>query len=177
MSTKIKFNAKSGNQIVIELTHDEIDSIQEELAKAEAYERTRPLTESEVTRLLIAQQINTIAVDNQTALRMAAFYPEWAAGVAYTAGYKVQRSGKLWRCLQAHTSQDGWEPDIAPSLWAKVLIPDENVIPEWEQPDSTNPYSAGDKVTHNGKTWVSDIDNNVWEPGVVGTENLWKRVI
>ena len=80
----------------------------------------------------------------------------------------MQYGGKLWRCLQAHTSQDGWEPESATSLWSKVLIPDETVIPEWEQPDSTNPYSAGDKVNHNGKTWVSDIDNNVWEPGVYG---------
>ena len=128
----------------------------------------RPLTESEVSRLLIAQQINTLTVDDNTALRMVEFYPEWSAGQAYTADFKVQHGGKLWRCLQAHTSQDGWEPEGAPSLWAKVLIPDETVIPDWEQPDSTNPYSAGDKVTHNGKTWVSDIDNNVWEPGVYG---------
>ena len=131
-------------------------------------EKYRPLTESEVNRMLIRQQINSLAVDDNTALRMREFYPEWAEGQAYTAGYKVQYGGKLWRCVQAHTSQDGWEPDSAPSLWAKVLIPDENVVPEWEQPDSTNPYSAGDKVTHNGKTWVSDVDNNVWEPGVYG---------
>lgn len=150
------------------MTTEELSSMQEELAKAEAYERTRPLTESEVTRLLIAQQINRLSVDDNTALRMVEFYPEWASGVAYTTGYKVQRSGKLWRCLQDHTSQEGWEPENAPSLWAKVLTPDPDVIPEWEQPDSTNPYSAGDKVTHNGKTWVSDIDNNVWEPGVYG---------
>ena len=134
----------------------------------EQYERTRPLTAEEVTALLIKQQVNTLEVDDTTALRMVEFYPEWASGVAYTTGYKVQRSGKLWRCLQDHTSQDGWEPESAPSLWAKVLIPDETVVPEWEQPGSTNPYSAGDKVLHNGKTWVSDIDNNVWEPGVYG---------
>lgn len=129
---------------------------------------TRPLTESAVTRMLIAQQINTLEVDDNTALRMLEFYPEWAADTDYTAGYKVQHGGKMWRCLQDHTSQDGWEPDIAPSLWAKVLIPDPEVIPEWEQPDSTNPYMTGDKVAHNGKTWVSAVDNNVWEPGVYG---------
>lgn len=49
-----------------------------------------------------------------------------------------------------------------------MLIPDPETIPEWVQPDSTNPYMAGDKVTHNGKTWVSDIDNNVWSPGEYG---------
>ena len=154
--------------IMRDMLAEEIAAIEAEAAKFEAYERTRPLTTEEVTALLIRQQINTLEVADNTALRMVEFYPEWASGVAYTTGYKVQRSGKLWRCLQDHTSQDGWEPESAPSLWAKVLIPDENVAPEWEQPDSTNPYSAGDKVLHNGKTWVSDIDNNVWEPGVYG---------
>lgn len=147
-----------------EMTDDE----QLRITMIDEYERNRHLTAEEVTALLIKQQINTITLDDNTALRMVEFYPEWAANTDYTAGYKVQYGGKLWRCVQAHTSQNGWEPNIAPSLWAKVLIPDETVIPEWEQPDSTNPYSAGDKVTHNGKTWVSNIDNNVWEPGVYG---------
>lgn len=152
----------------IDMTQEELEQIEKEAHLAAIAERTRPLTESEVSRLLIAQQINTLSVDDNTALRMVEFYPEWATDTTYPAGYKVQHGGKLWRCLQAHTSQTGWEPNNAPSLWAKVLIPDTDVIPEWEQPDSTNPYSAGDKVTHNGKTWVSDIDGNVWEPGVYG---------
>ena len=129
---------------------------------------TRPLTAEEVTAMLIRQKINTLEVDDTTALRMREFYPDWAAGQDYTVGFKVQRGGVLYKVLQAHTSQDGWEPESAQSLWAKVLIPDETVVPEWEQPDSTNPYSAGDKVAHNGKTWVSNIDSNVWEPGVYG---------
>ena len=112
------------------------------------------------------------SLPDSEALEAVTLYPEWAAGVDYSTGHKVQRGGKLCRCLQAHTSQSGWEPDNATSLWAKVLIPDETVVPEWEQPGSTNPYSAGNKVTHNGKTWVSDVDNNVWEPGVYG----WSEV-
>lgn len=109
------------NGIKVEMTPEEITAMQAELAKSEAYERTRPLTADEVTRLLIAQQINTLAVDDTTALRMVEFYPEWAAGVAYTAEYKVQRSGKLWRCVQAHTSQAGWEPSInTASLWEEI---------------------------------------------------------
>ena len=82
----------------------------------------------------------------------------------------------LYKCLTAHTAQESWTPDVSPSLWAKVLIPEPSVIPEWEQPGSTNGYSKGDKVTHNGKTWESLVDNNVWEPGVIGTESLWKEV-
>ena len=163
---------KNVNGKLIEMTEAEIAEEKQKIQLAKAEEKSRPLTAEEVTAMLIRQQINTLTVDDNTALRMREFYPEWASGVAYTTGYKVQRSGKLRRCLQDHTSQDGWEPESAPSLWAKVLIPDETVVPEWEQPDSTNPYSAGDKVTHNGKTWVSDINNNVWEPGVYG----WSEV-
>lgn len=151
-----------------------------ETAEREAYaialESTRPLTAEEVTRMLIAKQINTITVDDNTALRMTEFYPKWAAGQAYTVGFKVQYGGVLYKCLNAHTSQDNWTPDVSHSLFVKVLIPDENVIPEWEQPDSTNPYMIGDKVTHNSKTWESLVDNNVWEPGATGTESLWKEV-
>ena len=163
---------KCVNGEIINMTTEEIAAIEAEAAKFEAYERTRPLTMEEVSRMLIAQQINTLEVDDSIALRMAEFYPQWAAGVDYATGYKAQHGGKLWRCVQAHASQTGWEPENAPSLWAKVLIPDETIVPEWEQPDSTNPYSAGDKVNHNGKTWVSDVDNNVWEPGVYG----WSEV-
>lgn len=153
-----------------------IDMTTDEVAGYEMADRTRPMTAGEVTRMLIAKQINTITVDDSTALRMVDFYPEWSAGQAYTAGFKVQYGGTLYKCLNAHTSQDDWTPDTAPSIWAKVLISDENVIPEWEQPDSTNPYMAGDKVAHNGKTWESLVDNNVWEPGATGTESLWKEV-
>ena len=156
------------NGEIVDMTTEEIAAMHEQQAAYEAYERTRPMTESEVTRMLIAQQINTISVDDNTAIRMLEFYPAWAANTGYTAGYKVQYGGTLYKVLTAHTSQDDWTPDAAPALFAKVLIPDETVVPEWEQPDSTNPYSAGDKVSHNGKTWVSDVDNNVWEPSVYG---------
>ena len=156
------------NGVLRDMTPEEISGMETAQAAREAAERTSPLTESEVSCLIIAQQINALSVDDNTALRMVEFYPEWEVDTDYAAGFKVQRGGALYKCLQAHTSQADWSPDMAPSLWAKVLIPDADVIPKWEQPDSTNPYMAGDTVTHNGKTWVSDIDNNVWMPGVYG---------
>ena len=109
------------------------------------------------------------SLDDKDALECVCLYEKWSGdGVQYTAGQRVQDDGILYTVLQAHTSQPDWKPADAPSLFAKVLIPDPTVIPEWEQPESTNPYSKGDKVTHNGKIWVSDIDGNVWEPGVYG---------
>ena len=109
------------NGTMRELTSDEIAAMEAEAAKFAAQERTRPLTADEVTRLLIAQQINTLEVDDNTALRMVEYYPAWASGQAYTAGYKVQHGGKLWRCIQAHTSQDSWAPSAdTASLWERI---------------------------------------------------------
>ena len=116
-------------------------------------------------------------LDDEDAIDVQNLYPEWSGdGVSYTKGYKVNYNGVLYKCLQAHKSQDDWNPADAASLWAKVLNPDPGVIPDWEQPTSTNPYMKGDKVKHVGKVWESLIDNNVWEPGAVGTETLWKEV-
>ena len=105
-------------------------------------------------------------LDDDHAAKNAELFPMWETGVQYEVGDRRRYDGNLWKCLKAHKSQANWKPSDASSLWAKVLIPDPSVIPEWEQPLSTNPYMKGDKVTHNGKTWVSDVDNNVWEPGV-----------
>lgn len=108
------------NGIIREMTPSEIAAMQEAAAQAEAEEKRRPLSFSEVQEMLVRQQINTLTVDDNTALRMVEFYPEWSAGQAYTAGYKAHRGGKLWRCLQAHTAQTGWEPENAASLWTEI---------------------------------------------------------
>lgn len=108
------------------------------------------------------------SLDDADALKVKTVYPEWDPTATYEVENKVLYDNILYRCILAHTAQATWNPVDADSLWAKVLIPDPTAIPEWEQPDSTNTYKKGDKVTHNGKTWVSDYDNNSWEPGVFG---------
>ena len=113
---------------------------------------------------------------DEDALTAVALYTEWATNTSYIVGQRVRYEGVLYRCLQAHTSQDTWKPTEAVSLWDKVLIPTPGEIPEWEQPGSTNGYSKGAKVKHNNKTWESLVDNNVWEPGVTGTESVWKEI-
>lgn len=106
---------------------------------------------------------------DEQALTVPIIFPVWCGdGISYAVGDRVMYGGVLYKCLQAHTSQATWAPTDAPSLWAKVLIPTPGEIPDWEQPSSTNPYAKGDKVKHNGKIWISDIDGNVWEPGVYG---------
>ena len=105
-----------------------------------------------------------LSLTDEDALEAVNLFANWQAGITYEKDARVQYEGILYKCLQAHTSQDAWTPTAAPSLWAKVLIPDDNVIPEWEQPDSTNPYMKGDKVMFEGQVYESLIDSNVWAP-------------
>ena len=120
--------------------------------------------------LRAAMDAAAAALTDEQALTAAALYPAWSAQDTYDAGERVRFDGTLYKCLQPHAAQPDWTPTAAPSLWAKVLTSDTGEALPWEQPDSTNPYMQGDKVTHGGKTWVSTIDNNVWEPGVYGWE-------
>ena len=101
------------------------------------------------------------ALTDDEALKAAALYPAWSAQDTYDAGERVRFDGTLYKCLQPHAAQPDWTPTAAPSLWAKVLVSDTGEALPWEQPESTNPYMQGDKVTHGGKTWVSAFDNNV----------------
>ena len=111
-------------------------------------------------------------LEDNEAVEAVELFPKWDGTARYTTDQRVQYQGVLYRCLTEHTAQPDWNPADAPSLWARVLIEDPNIIPEWIQPDSTNPYAKGDKVTHNGKTWVSTCDGNVWEPGVYGWDEV-----
>lgn len=106
-----------------------------------------------------------ISLDDVDALEAIELYSQWSgAAVQYEKDARVRYNGILYRVLMSHTSQDAWTPDAAPSLFAKVLIPDPDVVPEWEQPDSTNPYQIGDRVSYKGKVYESVIANNIWSP-------------
>ena len=90
----------------------------------------------------------------------------------YAVGDRVRYGDLLYKCLQAHTSQSDWTPDTAVSLWVRVDDPSIE-YPEWKQPTGAqDAYAKGAKVSHNEKHWVSDVDNNVWEPGVYGWDEV-----
>ena len=95
-------------------------------------------------------------------------FPMWKTEHEYQTGDRVQYDGKLYKCLQGHTSQADWTPDTAVSLWVEVADPAIE-FPEWKQPTGAHDaYMTGDKVSHNEKHWTSDYDANIWEPGVYG---------
>ncbi len=125
------------------------------------------ISQAKKIRNLIEQLSSTL--NDEAALGAPQLFPIWEENKKYIAGDRVRYNDELYRCLTDHTSESStWVPTDAPSLWTKVLIPNPEVIPEWVQPESTNPYQLNDKVTHNGKTWICTVNNNVWEPGVYG---------
>ena len=103
---------------------------------------------------------------DEDALQSIELFPKWLPDIQVAAGERYQYNGKLYRVLQAHTTQADWTPDITPALYTEVSIEE---WPEWKQPlGSEDAYHKDDKVSHNDKHWVSDTDGNVWEPGVYG---------
>lgn len=109
-----------------------------------------------------------ITLDDETALTGVELFPMWGIDLAYAVDDRVQYSGTLYKCVQAHTSQADWAPDATPALWTVVTIEE---WPEWVQPTGAqDAYAKDSKVTHNGKKWISSYDANVWEPGVYGWE-------
>ena len=115
------------------------------------------------------QALAAAAPDDVVLEQPVVLYDEWSGdGVAYAAGDVRQRGGLLYRCVQAHTSQADWTPEAAPSLWTRIADPAQE-WPEWIPPTGAhNAYALGAKVSHAGKHWVSNVANNVWEPGVYG---------
>lgn len=113
-------------------------------------------------RTLLVKQASQLT--DEDILKTPDFVEKWQADVPYTTGMRLNHNGTIYKVLQDHTSQAGWEPGVAVSLFAEVLTSEDGTPLEWRQPDSTNPYMTGDKVIFEGVVYESTIDNNVWSP-------------
>lgn len=109
------------------------------------------------------------SLPDDEAINAMELFPYWSGeGVEYKTDDRVRYEDFLFKCLQNHTSQPDWTPTAAVSLWVRVDDPSIE-WPEWRQPvGAQDAYAKGAKVSHNDKHWISDVDANVWEPGVYG---------
>lgn len=125
-----------------------------------------------VSDIAFAVMAEAGAIDETTVTEHIDVFAKWQPGVSVKEGayrtFGQNEQVELYRCLQAHTTQEGWEPTAAPALWKRAGDPNAE-WPDWSQPIcARDAYDAAAKVAHLGKHWISDIDNNVWEPGVYG---------
>ena len=127
-----------------------------------------------------ARQIRPLIVkasaflSDEDALVGVCLFPAWAAGVAYAADERIRYGDKLYRCVQAHTAQDGWEPPATPALWTEVAKPGEILV--WKQPTGAqDAYRIGNKVHYpdiNGPIYECTSDYNIYPPDQFG----WKLI-
>lgn len=132
------------------------------------YEKFGVVKEEEVEQLRQAIDELALTLNDEQAANTPILFKIWLPSITMNVGERYRYNDKLYKVLQQHVSQYGWEPDKAPSLFARILTSENSEPIEWEQPNSTNGYAIGDKVIHNGKVWVSTANDNVWEPGVLG---------
>lgn len=108
----------------------------------------------------------SVSLADGDALEVTELFPAWAAGTPYSVDQRARYENKLYRCVQAHTSQADWTPPATPALWTEVAKPGE--IPVWKQPTGAqDAYQAGDKVWYpdvDTTVYESTINNNVWSP-------------
>ena len=109
-----------------------------------------------------------ISLSDADAYSGAELFPRWSSEAVYAVGDRVCYESTLYKCLQNHTAQATWTPADSPSLWVRVDDPSIE-WPEWVQPvGAADAYPKGAKVSYNEKHWISDVDSNVWTPGVYG---------
>lgn len=147
---------------------ERLSSIEKEMTITSAVQKQVDQTNS----IVFVTLAENGSIDDVTATEHANLFTPWVSGTTYKIGDMRQYNEELYRCVQAHTSQDDWTPDVTASLWTKVGNPAEE-FPAWSQPVGAHDvYNTGDKVTYNEKHWISTVDNNVWQPGVYGWEQV-----
>lgn len=160
-------------------TQDELDEQEAAAAKNELQTLAvnammMSLADDDLVETKNTYQTKLRSISDGAALKVPELFPHWSGNSKeYEKDDKVLYGGVLYKVLQNHTFQEGWTPTSAPSLFAKVLTSEGEIL-DWEQPSSTNPYMKGDKVKFNGKIYESVIDNNVWSPEAY--PQGWKEV-
>ena len=149
----------------INASPDNYEEVRDETVNDSLFDAIIDVQNKEASLNKIGKIVANNVTDDAVALTIQEFYDIWEVGVTYEVGRYLQYKSVLYKVLQPHTSQETWTPDVASSVYAKVLIdPSGESIPEWEQPDSTNAYMTGDKVRFEGVVYESTMDNNIWSP-------------
>lgn len=151
------------------------DKTQAELTAEKEAHASAKENELDPAQIKLALRYISDSLTEEEQVNLYSLYPVWKPNISVAANKKYQHNGLLYKVIQSHNTQLDWEPQDVPALFARVTAPEE--IPVWAQPTGAHDaYAKGAKVTHKEFTWESLIDANVWEPGGVGTESLWKKL-
>ena len=125
-------------------------------------------------KIVLKEKLDTIAavLPDDVAVEYPDLYPVWMEGMALKADDRIRHDGGLYRVQQEHTAEH--PPSVSTAaLYTRINAP--GAVQAWVTGQS---YAKDTQVTHGGKTWISMVDNNVWEPGAAGVyDSIWKEVI
>lgn len=154
----LKWDEKSSNTERLRNVYNFLDWLMYEMQEGRVQTMKTPMS------IAFVKMAEKGDIDEVTASEHTDLFLPWSTNTSYQVGDLRNYDGSLYKCLQAHTSQDDWTPDISASLW-KNLSMNESGIPDWSQPiSSVDAYNTGDEVMYNGVHYKSLIDNNVWSP-------------
>lgn len=140
----------------------------EELQRTADFE-ARAVAEVTLREFTTVRLIEDEAVPVETKQALVPMFKRWEADEAVSIGDMRRHEDGLYRAIQAHTTQAGWEPPTVPALWLAVFEGAPGEVAPWVQPiGSHDAYQIGDEVAHNGKVWTCTVANNTWEPGEYG---------
>ena len=126
----------------------------------------------EVSSIVFVSLAENNLIDDVTIAEHPKLFVEWTESWTGKAGTIVSDEGGLYRSIHDVGAGQNTKPSTTPSMWTPVGDPAEE-YPEWSQPiGSHDAYSLGDKVSYGGKHWKSTENNNVWQPGVYGWEEV-----
>lgn len=160
----VRINAYYWDGEALVLDEDRLAELETEQQQAEReFERNnrKSFARSEITDAILTAAINTLDVDDNTALRWIDFYPEWSDGAFYSVGIKVQSCDRLWRCRQDHTSQTGWDPQNAPALWEEVCESHSGSIDDPIPYNNNMQLDAGKYYSQDGIVYLCIRDTGV----------------
>lgn len=145
-----------------------IISEEEKLATVERSKRS-----IEIVGIVFVQMAQDGTLDDVTISEHPDLFPEWTENWTGKAGAILRDGDTLYRSLHdITTTAQNTKPSETPSMWKAVADPTEE-YPMWVQPlGAFDTYATGDKVAHNDKHWISTVDDNVWEPGIYGWEEV-----
>ncbi|MCZ7539702.1 MAG: hypothetical protein M5U29_07315 [Anaerolineae bacterium] len=154
--------AEVGGAPPADFTPEQVDTVRGEVAAVLSPDVAKLVTEDTTSPDAITE-----------AVKGAVLRPPWEAGLSVVAGAVYYYAGNLYEVIQAHKTQSDWTPNIVPALFKRYYEPSDDPWPFVAPTGAHDSYPLGARVLHTGHIWTSLIDANVWEPGTVGTENLW----
>lgn len=169
---------ESGNEVAPAGTEvSDFEALISDYVSLESISFSTILAHAENIGIFVEYEDDTGDLWNGESLPEGLLVADWEADIQVAVGFLRKYNGVNYRCIQKHTTQASWTPDVSPSLWVVAPTIGGSGYPDWVQPTgSQDAYDVDAIVTHNGFNWKSLVNANVWEPSDA-SPTLWEKLV